>query len=845
MRPGLAEALPDVRPVLVGYLDAFTEGVASGWAYDEGDPLRPVVLHVILDGQEVATVRCDQPREDVRVNLGHPTGEVGWAFELPLNYLDDKPHRISIRFPDRTTLAVFDPTEPARPKEFLDFVGRLQDTVQGYFDGVRQGQLRGWALRSEPRAKRASGGCTVLLTCDGTRMAQVKADRWRWDVASRMPADPACGFQVAIPERFRRAHPQSFRAVVMPDGVELGGSPCVTSVVDDQLEASLLDVAATAERLQAEIGALRKRVDGLLPRAAYTVDDYDAWARVYHADLRRRVVAARPPAGSGADTRTGPLVSVIVPAFKPLLSDFVAAVESVLAQTYQNWELVIVDDASRDPALTAQIEAFRARDPRIKAVTRRRNGNISEATNTAIKAATGEYVALFDHDDLLVDVALEVMVRAAVRTGAKVLYSDEDKVDPAGYFLEPHLKPDWNHRYLLGCNYVCHLLMVQASVLRAVGPLRSEYNGSQDHDLVLRLAEHVAPSEIHHVPEVLYHWRKTPGSTAVTLDNKGYAAAAGAAAVVHHLDRLGKKAAVRSHGGLPVYDVEWLVEDEPRVCVIIPYRDEIGMTRRCLDSLRRCTAWSRLEVVLVDNWSTSEEAARFAREASALPGVRVLGVLEEFNFSRLNNLAAAQTEAEFLVFLNNDVLITRDDWLRRLVGEVLADEDVAAVGGKLVYPDGRVQHAGVVVGPAEVGTHVHRGLPADDFGYAGRAVLAQEMTAVTAACMLVRAEAFRAVGCFDETALKVAYNDVDLCLKFRAIGRKVVLAGGVLGEHHESYSRGSDDHPDRAGRFAGERQVMLDRWRKSPLFARDPAYNPHLVPAGPGFSDLVPPGDRP
>ena len=513
--------------------------------------------------------------------------------------------------------------------------------------------------------------------------------------------------------------------------------------------------------------------------------------------------------------------------------------ESVLNQTYQNWELVIVDDASRQPELTACIDAFCKRDARIRSVPRIKNGNISEATNTALKAAKGEWVAFFDHDDLLVDVALEVMVGQALTAQADVLYSDEDKVDQAGYFLEPNLKPDWNHRYILGCNYVCHLLFVRASLLKKVGSLRSKYNGAQDHDLILRLSEQVSGEKIHHVPEILYHWRKTPNSTAVDISNKGYAGEAGVAAVADHLKRLGKKASVGTINGLTIYNVDWLYEARPRVCLIIPFKDEVAMTRRCLERLLSVTDWPEMEVILVNNWSMTAEAEGFVREANAIPGVQVLTVEEDFNYSRLNNLAAARTGAELLVFMNNDVLVTQPDWLARMVAETQADEAVAAVGAKLLYPSGLVQHAGVVVSPKDVGTHVHRGLPKDDYGYTGRARLSQEMTAVTGACMLVRADVFQAVGGFDEKGLQVAYNDVDLCLKIRAAGHKVIYCASSVAEHHESFSRGSDDRPEHEDRLARERQVMLDRWGEAFIFRHDPAYNRHFVAAGQGFNDLV------
>lgn len=827
---------------LVGYFDSFEDGVARGWTFDARDPHRAQVLHVIIDGQEVATVTCDEHRADVRASLDHPTGNVGFRFEVPLALLDGEPHRIGFRFPNRFALAVFDPADAGAPRTELAFSTRLKAGVQGYVDGLRQGQLHGWAVRVPPRSGRREGGCQVLVTCEGRRVALARADRYRGDVAAMLACDPQCGFAITLPPAFRKPFPQPFRVEVVPEGVELGGSPAIMSAVTDQLEGTLLDISDRMDRLFRDFVALRRKVQDAVPRPGHTLADYDRWARAYYADLSRRVAAgraARRAAGGGAPE---PLVSILCPTYKPLLSDFVAAVESVLAQTYRNWELVIVDDASRSPELSAQIKAFCARDKRVRSVVRRRNGNISEATNTAIAEARGEWMAFFDHDDLLVPEAIEVMVAEAARTGARMLYSDEDKVDQAGYFLEPNLKPDWNHRYLLGCNYVCHLLFVAADDARAAGPLHGRYNGAQDHDFVLRLSELLPDERIHHVPEVLYHWRKTVNSTAADLSNKGYAVEAGVAAVADHLARLGTKAEVAPVNGLTLYRVTWRNEATPSVCVVIPFRDQAEMTGRCLDRLLSLTEYDRLRVVLVDNWSTSAEAARLVERAAADPRVRVLRVEEEFNYSRLNNLAVAGTDADCALFMNNDVLVSDPAWLRTAVGELTADDRVAVVGCKLLYPNNTVQHAGVVVGGEGIAAHVHRAAPFDDYGYIGRAVLSHEVTAVTAACLLIRADVFRAVGGFDEETLRVAYNDVDLCLKVRAAGHKVVWSAETVAEHHESFSRGSDDRPEHEARFFHEQQAMLDRWGSHPLFARDPAYSPHFTVDLQPFFDLVPPG---
>ncbi len=320
------------------------------------------------------------------------------------------------------------------------------------------------------------------------------------------------------------------------------------------------------------------------------------------------------------------------------------------------------------------------------------------------------------------------MVREAERASALVLYSDEDKIDQAGYFMEPNFKPDWNYRYLLGINYICHLLFVARETLEKVGLFDSKYNGAQDHDLILRLSEIVPADRIHHVPEVLYHWRKTPNSTAADLSNKGYAVNAGILAVSDHLARRGLPAKVESINGLTLYNPVWQMADSPKVCIIIPFKDEVATTRKCLDTVLKNTDYKQFEVILIDNWSLTAEASAFTAEAGKNKQVRVLRVEEVFNYSRLNNLAAAQTKAEFLLLLNNDLFPTNKNWLRLLVNEALADPGVAAVGGRFFYPNKTIQHAGVVVGLKGPATHVHRGALATDYGFTGRIALSHELT---------------------------------------------------------------------------------------------------------------------
>ena len=837
----MSKAAKPPKSNYLGYFDGIVDRVARGWAIGLLEPGQPAQLHVLIDGQEVASISADELREDVQNALGHPTGRLGFSYSIPLELLDGAPHRIGFRFANRSVVPFIDPADPDRQADDLAFTLRHEYEYQSFIDGMKTGALRGWVQRIDPISGNREGGRHMLVTANGVRVAQVKADRYRGDVAAVLGGDPNCGFEIILPNAFRRGGQQTFRFVVTPDEVELAGSPLTTSLVDDQLEARLLEIQSSVDRLYGEISRLRVDVADVVPKPTYNLGDYDRWARRYYDRLRARVANQRAHEAPGL---AQPLVSILVPTYKPMMSDFTAAIDSVLSQTWSNWELIIVDDGAKSPEVAARIKAYCADDPRIRAVTLKKNLGISGATNAGLDAVRGEYVAFFDHDDLLVDVAIEMMVRAAQATGARMLYSDEDKIDQAGYFLEPNLKPDYNYRYLLGCNYICHLLVVETATLKSVGPLRPAYDGAQDHDLILRLAEAIPAEQIHHVPEVLYHWRKTPNSTAVNIGNKTYAIDAGVRAVGDHLTRRGIKAKVSSIRGLTLYGVTWLQRRQPKVSIIIPFKDQIDTTRTCVEALLAHTDYKAFDIVLVDNWSVTYEAQDFARRVTQDPRVRVLHVEEDFNYSRLNNLATRDNPAELFFFMNNDVFVGDKSWLRTIVGEMLASADIAIVGGKFLYPNDTIQHAGVVVGPAGVAAHVHRGAPLTDYGYIGRAMLSHEVSAVTAAGMLIKADVFRAVGGFDEEHLKVAYNDVDLCLKVGEAGHRIVWCAEFTAYHHESLSRGSDDRPEHEARFYAETRTMQDRWGNNPRYLRDPFYSKHFTVDRQPFFDLVDPAEE-
>lgn len=827
-------AIASTLPVkFQGHFDGLLDGIVRGWAVCNMAQFSPVKIHVIIDGQEVATATADQLREDVQAAFSLPKPNVGFAYLVPSEYFDGKTHELSLRFDDRSALSL----SSDKNTTSITFAGRLQPAYRSHVDGVKQGALRGWVLR-ERRDKEAEGGLVLSILVDGIRIGQTRADRYRGDVAAVLGCNPNCGFEFPIPQSLRGSGKHKLEIVVIPDGTELDGSPLVTSFADDAFESRIIDVTNELDDLYRRMAKLRQELRDLVPKRPYTLGDYDRWARKYYPLLEKRVAEQRAHDKYG---RAAPLVSILCPVYRPLASDFEAAVQSVLDQTYENWELILVDDAGKNRETTDIINRFAKSDPRIKSIVLKKNVGIAGATNVAMDAAKGQYVAFFDHDDLLVDVAIEMMVRAARETGAKLLYSDEDKIDQAGYYLEPNLKPDFNYRYLLGCNYICHLTMVHTATMRQIGYLSSDYDGAQDHDFVLRATEILKPSEIFHVTEILYHWRKTPNSTAADVSQKTYAINAGVKCVADHLKRRKIASKVSSIRGLTLYGIDWVFRKQPSVTIIIPFKDQVEITRTCVENILAHTDYKNYSVVLIDNWSILEETKSFIEEMNKCENISIITVEEPFNFSRLNNIAVAESVSDFVVFMNNDVFVKDPRWLHRMIGEAQAFDDVGAVGAKLLYPNDTIQHAGVIVGSAGVAAHVHRGDPLSEYGYIGRTMLSHEVTAVTAALMLVRRSVFEEVGGFDEEALKVAFNDVDLCLKIRRAGYRIVFSAEAIAYHHESLSRGSDDKPEHETRFFLETQTMLARWSSDPLFERDPSYPRYFTVDQQTFFNLVDP----
>lgn len=517
-----------------------------------------------------------------------------------------------------------------------------------------------------------------------------------------------------------------------------------------------------------------------------------------------------------------PTISVLMPVHDPRPEHLRAAIASVEAQVYAEWTLCIADDGSSSAEVRAVLDDLD--DPRIRQVRLDPSQGVAAATNAALGLAEGDVCLFLDHDDVLAPHALALVAAAFARDpDLQAAYSDEDSLDEAGRRSAPLFKPDFDGERLLAQNYANHAFAVRTELLRRLGGIREGFHGAQDHDLVLRVAE-AAPGRIGHIPAVLYHWRVFPG--AGTLSQRaGGAADARIEATAQALARRGEAGQVRiGEGGYAVVERS---AGRPSVLAIVPTRDRPGLLQACAAGLLDHTTGVDLRLRIVDNGSQSPEALRALERLASRPEVEVLSIDAPFNYSALNNAAARGATSDLLLLLNDDILVIEPGWLAHMAG-LAQRPDVGAVGAKLFYPDGRLQHAGLVLGlgPQGVAGHEFRGQPADTPGPQRRLMVTREASAVTAACMVVERAKFEAVGGFDES-FAVAFNDVDLCLRLRQRGWRNLWTPHARLIHVESATRGSDVDPARAARFQDEVARMKARWGQA--LAADPYYNPNLT----------------
>lgn len=521
-----------------------------------------------------------------------------------------------------------------------------------------------------------------------------------------------------------------------------------------------------------------------------------------------------------------PLISIVMPVYNVEPRWLNAAVESVRTQFYPNWQLCIADDASTLPATREALDGIEAiGDARILVTRLQTNQGIAGASNAALELASGDYIGLLDHDDELTRDALLEMVRQIIQKRPDLLYSDEDKLDEEGRHIDPHFKPDFSPDYLLSNNYVCHFSVLKRELVDKIGGFRTGFDGAQDFDLMLRATE--AAQSVVHVPQVLYHWRRVPGSTAVTSAAKPESSVAGRRALVDAMQRRGEEGAIEPGPFPNTFRVRRNVVGEPLVSILIPFRDKPALLMSCVSSILERTDYRNYEIIGIDNGSVDAQVkiARGTLEKRD-SRVRFLDFDAPFNYSAINNYAASQSSGEHLLMLNNDTEVISAEWLRAML-EHSQRPEVGVVGAQLLYPDRSLQHAGVIIGLGGVAGHSHLMLPTGHPGYFSRPRLIQNLSAVTFACAMTRRDVFEQLGGLNDKELTVAFNDIDYCLRAREAGYLVVYTPYASLFHRESKTRGLDVSPEKRARFSAEIDYMQSR--HAGVFKHgDPYYNPHL-----------------
>nr|WP_317377697.1 glycosyltransferase family 2 protein [uncultured Faecalimonas sp.] len=518
-----------------------------------------------------------------------------------------------------------------------------------------------------------------------------------------------------------------------------------------------------------------------------------------------------------------PLISIVVPVYNTPQTFLRQMIESVQDQSYPEWELCIGNASPDNKELKKIIEEYK-KDPRIKEVEIPENKGISQNTNRAMEIASGELIGLLDHDDFLAPNALYEIAKAVCECpDAEVIYTDEDKVttDLKEHF-QPHLKPDFNLDLLRSNNYICHFFVASRDLIGRVGGFRPEFNGAQDYDLILRCTEQA--KQIVHISKILYHWRVHKASTADNPASKMYAFDAGKRAIEEHLRRCSTKGTVEHTKDLGFYRVKYEVCGEPLVSIIIPNKDQTESLKKCLDSIREKTSYKNYEIIIVENNSEEPETFAFYKKISG-GNIKIVTWEGEFNYSAINNFGVRHARGDYLLLLNNDVEIISADWMKEMLSHCQRKE-VGIVGAKLYYPDNTIQHAGIIIGIGGVAGSIFTGLPRAFSGYLHKASIQLDLSAVTAACMLVKRSAFEQVGGLEEK-LKVAFNDVDFCLRVREKGYLVVYDPYAELYHYESKTRGAEDTKEKVRRFQTEIEYMRSHWIDL-LKKGDPYYNCNL-----------------
>ncbi|MDO4619740.1 MAG: glycosyltransferase family 2 protein [Lachnospiraceae bacterium] len=673
-------------------------------------------------------------------------------------------------------------------------------------------RIQGWAAAREKVTVDVYGH-------DGKKLLPSVERYKRYDTAelfSEYPIDPECGFHVELrpipdgPVRVRMRTSEEEIVLIYPtDRLRVAAKQ----------SGRLLGKARDAF-LYNGIGAVWSKTYNKLFNPAMHMIEYGQWIKK-HLPSERELRKQREQQPEYA-----PLVSILIPCYKTPEKYLREMTDSVLAQTYQNWELILSDGSGADSPISSLLDELAASDSRIRVLHNGRQLRIAENTNAALEAASGEWIAFADHDDLLVPSALYECIRAVNENrDAELLYTDEDKIGTGDKFMQPNLKPDYDPDFLTSVNYICHLLVVKKDLVDRVGELDPAFDGAQDHDFILRCTEHTKPEQIVHIPKILYHWRFFEGSTSANPEAKLYAFETGVRAVQSHYDRLGWPASAEKGEYPGLYRTSWHWDSKPLVSVLIPNKDHLADLKLCISSLLEKTSYENLEIIIIENNSEEQETFDGYEELKASdPRIRVITYKGGFNYSAINNFGTREAKGEYYLFLNNDTE-SISDVISEMLGYAMRP-GTGAVGARLYYDDQSIQHAGCIMGWGGVAGHAFVNQKRGVTGYQHRIICQQDLSAVTAACMMVPAEVFRRIGGFTEE-LAVAFNDIDLCMKIRAEQLLIVYNPFAEMFHYESKSRGLENTPEKQSRFSKEIALFKERWPEI-LRDGDPYYNPNL-----------------
>lgn len=788
-----------------------------GYCYQENN--ETVEYSVKLDGKEVEFTLFRPSREDIikSYELGFKNAHIGFRLTVPCGV---EPTSIEVNAYTDTLSECILNYDQRKINKYRDKRG-IRNYIDefSYNEETKTYQVKGWAFSYEKEPITFS-----ILNATGKEVEFDYKSKGRVDLYSLSMVDEDqidCGYTI----KWKGNAKEKYTFRLKTKNYQIKEILHEKSQGQEILsKVPKLFKMMSYQHIKNGFRILRKKgFSGVIDRIVHgsnNWDDYHEWF------LSTKVTEEELEIQRNTEFSFRPMISIIVATFNTKEEYLKEMIDSVRNQSYSNWQLCIGDGSTND-SVEKYVKEHYGDDSRIVFKKLEKNYGISGNMNGALELVTGDYVGLFDHDDLLTPDCLYEFVASMQEVHHDCVYSDEDKLnDKTKKFEDPHFKPDFSIDLLCSHNYITHFFVVNMDIVRKVGGMRSEYDGSQDHDFIFRCVEQA--NSVHHVPKILYHWRMHPLSTAMDPESKMYCYTSGKKAIESHFKRVGIDATVEM---LPrplygMYHCKYTVKDHPLVSILIPNYNHKDLLKGCIESLMNVNTYSNIEIVIVENNSTEQEIFDYYKELEeTYSNIKVIYYKGDFNYSKINNYGVKCTHGEYILFLNNDTKVIEPDSIEDMLG-VCQREDVGAVGAKLLYEDDTVQHCGVVVGYHGYATAAFSLIDKNDFGYMGRPRVSWDVSAVTAACLMTKREIFDEVGGFDED-FKVACNDVDLCLKIRSLNKWIVEDVFSVWYHYESKSRGLEDTPEKQARFQNEIARFQKKWPEI-LKNGDPFHNPNF-----------------